>query len=92
MLERISDTHKALIIDLAAVPFLDSTAANTIEGLAHKAQRQGVRVILTGVSASVRRDLTAHEITPPLVEFEPTIDSALAKIRAAAPTEAGTAA
>ncbi len=92
VLERISDTHKALIIDLAAVPFLDSTAANTIEGLAHKAQRQGVRVILTGVSVSVRRDLTAHEITPPLVEFEPTIDSALAKVRTAAPTSAGTAA
>ena len=81
MLERISDTHKALIIDLAAVPFLDSTAANTIDGLARKAQRQGVAVILTGVSDSVRRDLTNHEITPPLVAFEPTIDAALAKVR-----------
>ncbi|HCS69845.1 MAG TPA: sodium-independent anion transporter [Rhodospirillaceae bacterium] len=81
VLERISDTHKALIIDLAAVPFLDSTAANTIDGLAKKAQRQGVAVILTGVSASVRRDLTNHEITPPLVTFETTIDAALAKVR-----------
>lgn len=92
VLERISDTHKALVIDLAAVPFLDSTAANTIEGLAHKAQRQGVRVILTGVSAGVRRDLAAHEIAPPLIEFETTIDAALAKIKAAAPTDAGAAA
>ena len=81
VLERISDTHKALIIDLAAMPFLDSTAANTIDGLAKKAQRQGVAVILTGVSASVRRDLTNHEITPPLVTFETTIDAALAKVR-----------
>ncbi|HBC08277.1 MAG TPA: sodium-independent anion transporter, partial [Rhodospirillaceae bacterium] len=81
VLERISDTHKALIIDLAAVPFLDSTAANTIDGLAKKAQRQGVAVILTGVSASVRRDLTNHEITPPLVAFETTIDAALAQVR-----------
>jgi len=84
VLERISDTHKALVIDLAAVPFLDSTAANTIDGLARKAQRQGVAVILTGVSASVRRDLAAHEITPPLVAFETTIDAALAKVRGAA--------
>ena len=84
VLERISDTHKALVIDLAAVPFLDSTAANTIDGLARKAQRQGVAVILTGVSASVRRDLAAHEITPPLVAFETTIDVALAKVRGAA--------
>ena len=88
VLERISDTHKALIIDLAAVPFLDSTAANTIDGLARKAQRQGVAVILTGVSASVRRDLTNHEITPPLVAFETTIDAALAKVRGARPAAA----
>ncbi|MEP5720202.1 MAG: SulP family inorganic anion transporter [Alphaproteobacteria bacterium] len=81
VLERISDTHKALIIDLAAVPFLDSTAANTIDGLAKKAQRQGVVVILTGVSDSVRGDLAAHGITPPLVAFEPTIDAALTKVR-----------
>ncbi len=88
VLERISDTHKALIIDLAAVPFLDSTAANTIDGLARKAQRQGVAVILTGVSDSVRRDLTNHQITAPLVAFEPTIDAALAKVRGARPANA----
>lgn len=88
VLERISDTHKALIIDLAAVPFIDSTAANTIDGLAKKAQRQGVAVILTGMSDSVRRDLTNHEITPPLVTFETTIDAALAKVRGACPANA----
>tara|TARA_R110000772_G_scaffold73216_8_gene160026 strand:- start:82556 stop:84277 length:1722 start_codon:yes stop_codon:yes gene_type:complete len=88
VLERISDTHKALIIDLAAVPFLDSTAANTIDGLARKAQRQGVAVILTGVSASVRRDLANHKITTPLVAFETTIDAALAKVRGTRPTHA----
>jgi SulP family sulfate permease len=81
VLERISDTHKALVIDLSAVPFLDSTAANTIEGLAHKAQRQGVKVILTGVSDGVRRDLAAHAITPPLVAFEATIEAALQAVR-----------
>ena len=85
VLERISDTHKALIIDLAAVPFLDSTAANTIDGLARKAQRQGVAVILTGVSDSVRRDLANHKITPPLIAFEATIDAALAKVRGTPP-------
>ena len=83
VLERISDTHKALVIDLAAVPFLDSTAANTIDGLARKAQRQGVAVILTGVSDSVRRDLANHKITAPLVAFEATIDAALTKVRGA---------
>ncbi|HRK96723.1 MAG TPA: SulP family inorganic anion transporter, partial [Rhodospirillales bacterium] len=36
VLDRIADTHRALVIDFTAVPFLDSTAANTIESLAHK--------------------------------------------------------
>jgi hypothetical protein len=44
------------------------------------------------VSSGVRRDLAAHEIAPPLIEFEATIDAALSKIKAAAPAEAGTAA
>ena len=33
VLDRIADRHKAFILDLSAVPFLDSTAANTIAGL-----------------------------------------------------------
>src|SRR3546814_2750912 len=60
VLERIADTHEALILDFAAVPFLDSTAANTIEGLASKAARRGVHIVLPGTSHDVRQDLFAH--------------------------------
>ncbi|HVH03334.1 MAG TPA: SulP family inorganic anion transporter, partial [Amaricoccus sp.] len=42
VLDRISDTHRTLVIDLSAVSFLDSTGANMIEGLARKARRRGV--------------------------------------------------
>ncbi len=39
VLDRIQDTHKALIVDFSGVPFLDSTGANVMEGLARKAHR-----------------------------------------------------
>jgi len=32
VLDSIADTHKAFVIDFAAVPFLDSTAANAMAG------------------------------------------------------------
>lgn len=80
VLDRIADTHKALVIDFAAVPFLDSTAANTIGGIADKAQRKGVRVVLTGASAGVRRELDAHAVRPPRIAYAPTIEDALSTI------------
>ena len=83
VLERISDAHRLLIIDFSAVPIIDATAANTIETLAHKAQRRGVVVALTGLSDEVRQDLVAHDVTPELVRFEPSIEAALRLARPA---------
>lgn len=82
VLDRIADTHRALIIDFAAVPFLDSTAANTLSSLANKAAGRGVQVILTGTSHDVRRELFAHGIKPPLVHYEQTIEKAVGRVRA----------
>nr|WP_295837318.1 SulP family inorganic anion transporter [uncultured Azospirillum sp.] len=81
VLDRIADTHRVLIVDFSAVPFLDSTAANTIEGLAHKAARRGVKVILTGTSHALRQDLFNHGLKPPLVAYERTIEVGLRKLR-----------
>ncbi|KAA0577081.1 SulP family inorganic anion transporter [Azospirillum sp. Sh1] len=81
VLDRIADTHRVLIVDFGAVPFLDSTAANTIEGLAHKAARRGVKVILTGTSHALRQDLFNHGLKPPLVAYERTIEVSLRKLR-----------
>jgi SulP family sulfate permease len=79
VLDRIGDTHRLLVIDLSAVPFIDSTAANTIEGLAHKAARRGVRVALTGTSPAMRRELFVQGIKPPLVHYENSVDLAVSK-------------
>ncbi len=83
VLDRIADTHKALIIDFAAVPFVDSTAANTIEGLVHKTERHGVKVYLSGTSPGVRRELFVHGLKPPHVHYENSIASAMSKAHAA---------
>lgn len=77
VLDRIADTHRLLIVDLSAVPFLDSTAANTIEGLAHKAKRRGVAVYLTGANSEVRQELTVHGIVPPLVHQAASVEEAV---------------
>jgi SulP family sulfate permease len=77
VLDRINAHHKLLIVDLTAAPFIDSTAANTLESLAHKAERSGVRVVLTGANADLRRQLYALDIKPPLVGMEQSIKSAL---------------
>ena len=84
VLDRIADTHRLLVVDLASVPFLDSTAANTIEGLAHKARRRHVEVYLTGTNHDVRRELFAHGIKPPLVHYAATVEEAVRKGKAAA--------
>ena len=81
VLDRISDTHKVLVIDFASVPFVDSTAANTIEALARKASKRAVTLVLSGASREVRRELFAHGVKPPLVSYELSIESAMAKAR-----------
>jgi SulP family sulfate permease len=66
---------------LSGVPFVDSTAANTLEGIAHKARRKRVTVVLTGTTHALRAELFAQRIRPPLVRYERSIESALAKLR-----------
>jgi SulP family sulfate permease len=79
VLDQIADTHRALVIDFSAVPFLDSTAANTIEGMAHKAARKNVAVYLTGTTHDIRRGLFAQGIKPPLVHYARRIEDAVRK-------------
>lgn len=91
VLDRIQDIHKALIVDFSSVPFLDSTGANMIEGLAHKAQKRGVALWLTGASREIQRVFATHGLGPPTVHYATTVDEALAEVRDAAATERGAA-
>lgn len=81
-LDRIADLPKTFILDFAAVPFLDSTAAKTVEVTALRAQKHGVRLIVTGASPHIVENLAAHGVHAPLVAFAPSIDAAVARIAA----------
>lgn len=87
VLDRIQDTHRALIVDFSSVPFLDSTGANMIEGLAHKARKRGGAIWLTGASREIQRVFAMHGLEPPVVHYATTVDEAVAEMRDAAINE-----
>ena len=88
LLDRIADRHKAFVIDFSAVPFIDSTAANTIEGVARKAKRSGVVLVVSGASAATAATLTAHGVRTPAVHYAATLEEGLAAAHAAIATAA----
>ena len=81
-LDRVAEKSRMLIIDLASVPLVDSTAARSLETLAAKLRRRGGQLYVCGASADVRGALIANGVRPPLVLFEDTIAAAAAKARA----------
>lgn len=70
-----------MIVDFSGVPFLDSTGAHMIEGIAHKAHKHGVALWLTGASRDIRRVFLTHGLRKPLVRYATTIDEALAALQ-----------
>ena len=74
VLDRIAEWPKMLIFDFAAVPFLDSTGARVIEGFVRKLRRHGTTLIIAGATRSVRHELWAHGVRPPLVRFKRQLD------------------
>ncbi len=77
VLDRIGETRSDVIVDLSAVPFIDSTAAGIIKGLAQKAARRGLIFTLTGTTHDMRVELFMQGIKPPLAHYEQTIEKAL---------------
>lgn len=77
VLDRVADQRKNFILDCTAVPFLDSTAANVLEGAVRKAHGAGIRFFITGASTQARHMLFTHGVRPPHVEFAANIQDAL---------------
>jgi SulP family sulfate permease len=80
VLERIADQHRALVLDFSGVPFLDSSGANVIAGVARKASRHGVKVYVTGASYDVRKELANHAVAPPAVTILARIEDAVGAV------------
>jgi len=80
VLDRIADQRRNFVLDCSGVAFLDSSAANVIEGAAHKAERAGLRFFIAGASPQVRRMLFTHGVRPPHARYKSTVASALKQI------------
>ncbi|RWR15326.1 SulP family inorganic anion transporter [Paenirhodobacter populi] len=81
ILDRIQDRHRAFVLDLSAVPFLDSTGANMIEGLAQKARQKGVAFWISGARPAARRTLLIHGLRPPHCRYATSIAAACQRQR-----------
>lgn len=81
VLDRIADRPRAFVIDLSEVPFLDSTAAHSVDLLARKMARKGGRLYLSGTSADIRRTLLAVGLREPRAHYAVDIDEAVAAAR-----------
>lgn len=84
VLDRLAEHPKAYVIDVSAVPVLDSTAATTIEGFVRKAHRAGAVVYIAGARPPIRRALLLHGVRPPRVRFRTGLAEAVAAARARA--------
>jgi SulP family sulfate permease len=82
VLDRLAAHPKAYVIDFAAVPVIDSTAAATIEGFVRKAHRHGAAVYIAGAKPPIRRALLTHGVRPPRVRFRSAVPEAIAAARA----------
>jgi SulP family sulfate permease len=83
-LDRIGSEAKVYVIDLSAVPMLDSTAAATLGGFVRKARQRSARVYFAGARPAVRRVLITHGMRRTGVRFFSDLDAAVATARVAA--------
>jgi len=81
VLDRIADTHRAFIVDFSAASFVDSTAAKTVEAMARKARRHGVKLLITGTTPEIRRELFVNGVKPPLATYKQTLADGLKAAR-----------
>ena len=81
VLDRISARHRALIIDSRRRTVSRRDGREHARRARAQSSKRRVRVVLTGTSHEVRQELFVHGVKPPLVRYERSIDSALAKLR-----------
>ena len=84
VLDRLAERPRAYVLDLSAVPILDSTAAATVETFVRKARGRGATVYIAGARPPIRRALLVQGVRPPRVRFKATPADAVAAARAKA--------
>ena len=75
-LDRIGERPRAFVIDLSAVPFMDSSGAATVGAFCRKAQKRGAHVAIVAAEP-IQQTLRAHGLDQPGVEFFATVEQAM---------------
>ncbi|MBP9951056.1 MAG: STAS domain-containing protein [Cypionkella sp.] len=69
VMDQIAEQPRAFVVDLTAVPYIDSSGARAFELLARKTARKGGTLLLTGARPEVRRALQAAGVKEPATRF-----------------------
>jgi SulP family sulfate permease len=81
VLDRVAAGYKALVLDFTAVPFIDSTAANVVAGVARRTQREGVSLVIAGATSAARTMLAAAGVGPGVAIYSATAEDAIRGLR-----------
>lgn len=84
VLEHIAEAPRALVLDMAEVPLIDSSGARSFHGLAQRAARRGGRLYLVGLRPDLRRQLEAQGLGAGEVRFAADVAAVDAELDAAA--------
>jgi SulP family sulfate permease len=68
-MERSGKMPRALVIDFADVPLIDSTAAHSLVAFANKVKKSGTEIYFAAARARVRKALEDAGLNPPLVNY-----------------------
>lgn len=79
VLDSIATHPRALVLDFAEVPFIDSTGAHAFALLARKSARKGGQLWLTATNADVRHSLEQAGLAEPEVRFLPHLAAVAAE-------------
>lgn len=90
VMARLGVRPKVFILDLAGVPMIDASGAESIGAFIRQARANGTRFILAGTGAAIRPGLSAAGIGAPIVEF--AADLSTAELKAAAERSAAASA
>jgi SulP family sulfate permease len=79
VLNRIGEAPRAYLLDLSAVPLVDSTAVAMLKTVVKEAEGQGIAVVLAAATPGVRKMLGRYGLAAPSVQFDDTVESAIAR-------------
>ncbi|MGP9819509.1 SulP family inorganic anion transporter [Salinarimonas sp. NSM] len=77
-LERIGRVPPAVVLDLSAVPLVDSSAAHELASFVSRVRGRGALVIVAGARPELRRFLARVGLKPPVVRYAASVAAARA--------------